>query len=74
MPVAAPHSKLVLAGYSLGAQIVGDMLAGGGGGFYGCTERTNSGLSPYSSPGNQSEFTRDTMIEMNSKKFLYEVM
>lgn len=40
-----PSSKLVLAGYSLGAQIVGDILGGGGGSFYNCVERGNGGLT-----------------------------
>jgi acetylxylan esterase len=69
-----PHSKLVLAGYSLGAQIVGDILAGGGGSFYGCVERSNTGLSAGSSPGSQSEIARYSMIEKDLKKYLYQVM
>jgi len=44
-----PNSKLVLAGYSLGAQIVGDILGGGGGNFYGCNEPGNGPLSVGSS-------------------------
>ncbi|KAG0652496.1 Acetylxylan esterase 2 [Hyphodiscus hymeniophilus] len=46
-----PDSKLVLAGYSLGAQIVGDILGGGGGSYYNCVERTTPGMSRASSPG-----------------------
>jgi len=49
---ACPNSKLVVAGYSLGAQIVGDMLGGGGGSFYSCYEDTIQPMSANSFPGN----------------------
>lgn len=49
-----PNSKLVLTGYSQGAHLVGDILGGGGGsGWAGCTQPTNTGLSPATSPGNK---------------------
>ncbi|RAO68948.1 uncharacterized protein BHQ10_004960 [Talaromyces amestolkiae] len=49
-----PGSKLVLSGYSQGAQIVGDILGGGGGTFFNnCTEPTTSGIGPGTFPGNQ---------------------
>ncbi|KAH6842440.1 Alpha/Beta hydrolase protein [Chaetomium sp. MPI-CAGE-AT-0009] len=49
-----PNSKLVLTGYSQGAHLVGDILGGGGGSsFAGCTQSTNTGLNPATSPGNK---------------------
>jgi hypothetical protein len=66
-----PDSKLVLGGYSLGAQIVGDIVGGGGGTFYNCVERSNTGLSLGISPASKSEISRQTMIEKNLKKCLY---
>ncbi|KAH9897417.1 Alpha/Beta hydrolase protein [Xylariomycetidae sp. FL2044] len=48
-----PGAKLVLTGYSQGGHVIGDILGGGGGSFQGCTQPTNTGLSPTSSPGNQ---------------------
>ncbi|KAI1081032.1 carbohydrate esterase family 5 protein [Whalleya microplaca] len=48
-----PDAKLVVSGYSQGAQVVGDILGGGGGTFFqGCTIETSSGLDPNSAPGN----------------------
>ncbi|XXH01366.1 hypothetical protein Hte_007726 [Hypoxylon texense] len=48
-----PDSKLVVSGYSQGAQVVGDILGGGGGVFFqGCTTPTAAGLDPNSAPGN----------------------
>jgi acetylxylan esterase len=52
---SCPDSKLVLGGYSLGAQIVGDILGGGGGSFYGCTDSTSSALSASSVAGSKSK-------------------
>ncbi|KAI1807470.1 carbohydrate esterase family 5 protein [Daldinia bambusicola] len=47
-----PHAKLVVSGYSQGAQVVGDILGGGGGVFFqGCTTPTVPGLDPDSAPG-----------------------
>lgn len=54
---ACPESKLVLSGYSLGAGVVGDLLAGSDAGdvVYGSTELNVTGIvSSTSSPGNQS--------------------
>ncbi|KAG4260118.1 hypothetical protein FPRO03_01941 [Fusarium proliferatum] len=48
-----PDSKLVLSGYSQGAQLFGDMLGGGGGQSLGCTQQSNSALNPATSPGNK---------------------
>ncbi|RBR14510.1 hypothetical protein FVER53590_03351 [Fusarium verticillioides] len=48
-----PDSKLVLSGYSQGAQLFGDMLGGGGGQSLGCTQQSNSSLNPVTSPGNK---------------------
>lgn len=52
-----PNSKLVLSGYSQGANVAGDILGGGGGRFgESCTIGQSAGLNPYSSPGNKSEY------------------
>jgi acetylxylan esterase len=49
-----PNAKLVLSGYSQGAQLFGDILGGGGGNTnLGCSQPTNAGLNPSSSPGNK---------------------
>ncbi|KAI8630309.1 Alpha/Beta hydrolase protein [Xylariaceae sp. FL1651] len=47
-----PKSKLVVSGYSQGAQVVGDILGGGGGTFFqNCFIASGGGLDPNSSPG-----------------------
>jgi hypothetical protein len=49
-----PDSKLILAGYSQGAQIVSDILGGGGGlSFNDCLQPTTAPLDPNTSPGNR---------------------
>ncbi|KAI1139274.1 carbohydrate esterase family 5 protein [Hypoxylon sp. FL0543] len=49
-----PHAKLVVSGYSQGAQVLGDILGGGGGVFLqGCTTPTVPGLDPKTAPGNK---------------------
>lgn len=52
-----PDSRLVLSGYSQGANVAGDILGGGGGVFgnstVNCTVGTNPGLDPTTSPGNK---------------------
>lgn len=51
-----PNSKLVVSGYSQGAQIVSDLLGGGGGNFFqNCLETTTPGLDVNSAPGNASK-------------------
>lgn len=51
-----PDAKLVLSGYSEGAHVVGDVLAGGGGDFFDTTEDSVTGLASVSTtPGSQSE-------------------
>lgn len=51
-----PDSKLILAGYSQGAQIVTDILGGGGGkSFNDCIQPSTPALDPKTSPGNRSE-------------------
>lgn len=52
-----PNSKLVLSGYSQGANVAGDILGGGGGPFgeQNCMIGQSPGLNPNSSPGNKSE-------------------
>ncbi|KAI1412357.1 carbohydrate esterase family 5 protein [Hypoxylon sp. FL1857] len=48
-----PDAKLVLTGYSQGAQVLGDILGGGGGVNILCEQPTNTPLSPENSPGNK---------------------
>jgi hypothetical protein len=49
-----PNSKLILAGYSQGAQIVTDILGGGGGiSFNGCVQPNTAPLDRATSPGNR---------------------
>ncbi|KAI0165236.1 carbohydrate esterase family 5 protein [Hypoxylon sp. FL1284] len=49
-----PDTQLVVSGYSQGAQVVGDILGGGGGTFFqGCTTPSTAGLDPKSAPGNK---------------------
>jgi hypothetical protein len=49
-----PNSKLILAGYSQGAQIVTDILGGGGGiSFNGCVQPDTAPLDRTTSPGNR---------------------
>lgn len=51
-----PNSKLILAGYSQGGQIVADILGGGGGvSFNGCVQPSTPALDPTTSPGNRRE-------------------
>ncbi|KAH7040907.1 Alpha/Beta hydrolase protein [Microdochium trichocladiopsis] len=48
-----PKSKLVLGGYSVGAQVITDILAGAGGTFYnGCVQPSAPPLSRENAPGN----------------------
>jgi len=49
-----PASKLVLSGYSEGANIVGDIV--GGGDRPDCTLGIATGLDPSSGPGSKREF------------------
>ncbi|KAI0151070.1 Alpha/Beta hydrolase protein [Pestalotiopsis sp. NC0098] len=48
-----PSTKIVLTGYSQGAQVIGDILGGGGGNLGTCTQPTSTGLSSTTSPGNK---------------------
>ncbi|KAI0884890.1 carbohydrate esterase family 5 protein [Annulohypoxylon maeteangense] len=52
---SCPNAKLVLTGYSQGGHVAGDILGGGGGEIpnQGCTQPTNTPLSPETSPGNK---------------------
>ncbi len=50
-----PNSKLILAGYSQGGQIAGDILGGGGGkSFNGCIQPDTPPTDPNTAPGNMS--------------------
>lgn len=52
-----PKSKLILAGYSQGGQIVADILGGGGGvSFNGCIQPSTPALDRNTSPGNRRMF------------------
>lgn len=55
-----PDSRLVLSGYSQGANVAGDILGGGGGVFgnstVNCTVGETPGLDRTTSPGNKREF------------------
>ena len=53
-----PNAKLVLTGYSQGANVVGDMLGGGSGKFGDCFIQPSTALDPATSPGKQSESFR----------------
>lgn len=49
-----PDAKLVLSGYSQGANIVGDLIGGGGGVIFNeCTVDPSPALDPATSPGNK---------------------
>lgn len=51
-----PKSKLVLGGYSVGGQVITDILGGAGGTFYnGCNQPELPALSRDNAPGNMSE-------------------
>lgn len=51
-----PEAKLVLSGYSQGANIVGDLLGGGGGVIFDeCTVDDSPALDPTTSPGSKRE-------------------
>jgi len=52
-----PDTQLVVSGYSQGAQIVGDILGGGGGTFFqDCQQATNAGIDINSAAGKKSKF------------------
>ncbi|KAJ1337825.1 acetylxylan esterase [Microdochium nivale] len=60
-----PDSKLVLGGYSVGGQIVTDILAGAGGTFYnGCVQPEAPPLRRDTAPGNMSKPTRSVSSAM----------
>lgn len=46
-----PDAKLVLLGYSQGGSVAMDILGGGGGDIYKCTQPENPPLDPKTSPG-----------------------
>ncbi|KAK5662204.1 hypothetical protein OQA88_8109 [Cercophora sp. LCS_1] len=50
-----PEAKIVVTGWSMGASVVGDLLAGGGGpgkgAMAGCMQATTSPMDPTSAPG-----------------------
>lgn len=50
-------SKIILFGLSQGASVAQDMLGGGGGDVFECTQDINEAFDPSTSPGNQGEET-----------------
>lgn len=68
-----PDSRLVLTGYSQGANVAGDVLGGGGGRFGNetvyCTVEDTPGLNRTTSPGNKSKLRSPTMA-VSSSPFL----
>lgn len=55
-----PNAKIVISGYSEGAHVFGDVLAGGGGDWFGTQEGSVTGLgSDATSPGSQSKLDAD---------------
>lgn len=53
-----PDTKLVISGYSQGAQVVGDILGGGGGQLWGlCKQSRNLALDTSISASNNSKFS-----------------
>lgn len=64
-----PDTKLVVSGYSQGAQIVGDILGGGGGVFFqNCVQTTNAGLDINSAPGNKSKLVPSPIPEITMER------
>jgi hypothetical protein len=51
-----PDSRLVLLGYSQGAQVVCDIVGGGGGSVFGCEQASNPPLDRSVVPGSKSKF------------------
>jgi hypothetical protein len=53
-----PEAKIAVMGWSQGASVVGDLLAGGGGpgkgAMAGCTQATTPPMDPTTSPGSRS--------------------
>jgi hypothetical protein len=50
-----PDSRIVMLGYSQGANVVEDILGGGGGYLFGCQQDANPALSRSTAPGSHSE-------------------
>lgn len=66
-----PKSKLILAGYSQGGQIVADILGGGGGvSFNGCIQPSTPALDPTTSPGNRREFLNEPLYSSHGLEHL----
>lgn len=67
-----PDAKIVLSGYSEGAHVLGDVLAGGGGEWFGSTEDDVTGFaSVTTSPGSQSEsFFLSLLVSFRPHSFL----
>lgn len=51
-----PKTKMILIGYSQGASITQDMLAGGGGPIFKCTQETSPPFDRTTAPGKNSKF------------------
>ncbi len=57
-----PDSRLVLMGYSQGADVVGDILGGGGGPIYGCEQAWNPAMPRNTTPGSSSKFSAHHLL------------
>jgi hypothetical protein len=58
-----PNAKLVMSGYSQGAQAMSDILGGGGGSVFNCVQKSNPAFDIESGP----EFVSAARSEKNSK-------
>ena len=70
-----PSSKLILLGYSQGAQIVTDILAGGGATLYnGCVQPDTPALDRSTAPGNMGKFVVWDIVEISQLTRLTQFM
>lgn len=61
-------SKLILLGYSQGASVTQDILGGGGGAVFECTQDSNPALDRSSSPGSQGTSFSKRLLYRNADK------
>jgi len=61
-------SKLILLGLSQGASVALDILGGGGGDVFECTQDINEALDASTSPGSQCKRIRLTIMQRNANK------
>lgn len=67
-------SKLILLGYSQGASVTQDILGGGGGAVFECTQDSNPAMDRSSSPGSQGKsiYMRSTCRDADKSKSLQQ--